>query len=363
MFLSVVIPVFNAAPFLRECLESLRAQTFADWEALCVNDGSTDASAEILRAFAAKDPRFAVFSRENAGYGAAVNFGLARARGEYVAILEPDDALASPGAYAALADAAARSRADVVKGDYNFYRGKTGRRERAFALRGCPTGTPLGAEERGALFALPLSVWSAFYRAGFLRERAIRFLETPGASFQDNAFSFKVFASAAGVLLVDVPVVDYRQDNAASSIKSPGKVFCVADEMHEAERWLGENPALRERFAYDFFLFKYKAYFANLLRIPRERRREFFALFRGEFVEARESGALPEALFRRLGKRLPLLLDAPEKFLRYARCRAAFDAFRRAKKNALSVRRSREGWRVAFCGLHFRVPAPKGGAK
>ena len=364
MFLSVVIPVFNAAPFLRECLDSLRAQTFADWEALCVNDGSTDASAEILRAFAAKDPRFAVFSRENAGYGAAVNFGLARARGEYVAILEPDDALASPDAYARLAPIVARfPGVDVVKGDYNFYWGESGRRERAFALRGCPTGTPLGAEERGALFALPLSVWSAFYRADFLRERAIRFLETPGASFQDNAFSFKVFASAARVLLVDVPVVDYRQDNAASSIKSPGKVFCVADEMHEAERWLGENPALRERFAYDFFLFKYKAYFANLLRIPRERRREFFALFRGEFVEARESGALPEALFRRLGKRLPLLLDAPEKFLRYARCRAAFDAFRRVKKNALSVRRSREGWRVAFCGLHFRVPAPKGGAK
>lgn len=363
MFLSVVIPVFNAAPFLRECLESLRAQNFADWEALCIDDGSTDASAEILREYAGRDPRFVVISKANSGYGATVNLGIARARGEYVAILEPDDALASPGAYAALADAAARSRADVVKGDYNFYRGKTGRRERAFALRGCPKGVPVNARECGELFALPLSVWSAFYRADFLRAAAIRFNETPGASYQDNAFSFKIFASAERVVLADFPVVDYRQDNAASSMKSREKVFCVADEMHELDRWFAERPALRERFAYDFWLFRYKAYFANLLRIPRERRREFFALFRGEFVEARERGALPEALFRRLGKRLPLLLDAPEKFLRYARCRAAFDAFRRAKKNALSVRRSREGWRVAFCGLHFRVPAPKGGAK
>ena len=357
MFLSVVIPVFNAAPFLRECLDSLRAQTFADWEALCVDDGSTDDSAAILREYAERDPRFVVISKANSGYGATVNLGLARARGDYVAILEPDDALASPDAYARLAELVARFPGiDVVKGDYNFYRGKSGRRERAFALRACPKGVPVNARGCGELFALPLSVWSAFYRADFLRAAAIRFNETPGASYQDNAFSFKVFAAAERVVLADFPVVDYRQDNAASSMKSREKVFCVADEMHELDRWFAERPALRERFAYDFWLFRYKAYFANLLRAPRERRGEFFALFRREFVEARERGGLPEALFPRLGKRLPLLLDAPEKFLRYATWRARFDAFRRAKKNTLSVRRSRDGWRVVLCGLSFVFP-------
>ena len=357
MFLSVVVPVFNAAPFLRECLDSLRAQTFADWEALCIDDGSTDASAEILREYAARDPRFVVISKANSGYGATVNLGIARARGDYVAILEPDDALASPDAYARLAAIVARfPGVDVVKGDYNFYRGKTRRRERAFALRACPKGVPVNARACGELFALPLSVWSAFYRAKFLCAAEIRFNETPGASYQDNAFSFKIFASAERVVLADFPVVDYRQDNAASSMKSREKVFCVADEMHELDRWLAERPALRERFAYDFLLFRYKAYFANLLRAPRERRAEFFALFRREFVEARERGELPEALFARLGKRLSLLLDAPEKFLRYAAWRARFDAFRRAKKNALSVRRSRDGWRVVLCGLSFVFP-------
>ena len=69
-----------------------------------------------------------------------------------------------------------------------------------------------------------------------------------------------------------------------------------------------------------------------------------------ETARAASGGELPEALFARLGKRLPLLLDAPEKFLRYATWRARFDAFRRATKNALSVRRSRDGWRVALCG-------------
>ena len=317
MFLSVVIPVFNAAPFLRECLDSLRAQTFADWEALCVNDGSTDASAEILREFAAKDPRFAVFSRENAGYGAAVNFGLARARGEYVAILEPDDALASPGAYAALADAAARSRADVVKGDYNFYRGKTGRRERAFALRACPKGVPVNARACGELLLVQPSVWSAFYRADFLKGERISFLETPGASFQDISFSFKVFASAERVVLADFPVVDYRQDNAASSMKSRKKVFCVADEMHELDRWFAGRPALRERFAYEKWMVHYNAYSANLPRLAFPLQREFLELFRREFSEARERGELPETFLRdaRIRRRLPLLLRKPQRYL------------------------------------------------
>lgn len=330
-FLSVIVPVFNASRFLRECLDSLLAQTFADWEALCIDDGSTDDSGEILRGYAARDARFVVVSKENSGYGATVNLGVGRSRGAYVTVLEPDDALASDEAYSALAAEASRSRADVVKGDYFFY-WSDGRRRLADALRACPKNVSLNARECGALFALPLSVWSAFYRAEFLRGNALRFNETPGASFQDNAFSFKAFASAESVVLLDVPVVNYRQDNASSSIKSPEKVFCIADEIHEIERWLSERPALRARFAYDFFLFKYKAYFANLNRIPRERRAEFFALFVGEFRSARERGELPASLFPRLGKRLSLLLDSPKTFLLYARLRAAFDNFRNFKK-------------------------------
>ncbi len=318
MFLSVVVPVFNAAPFLRECLDSLRAQTFADWEALCVDDGSTDDSAAILREYAGRDPRFVAISKANSGYGATVNLGLARARGDYVAILEPDDALASPDAYARLAELVARFPGiDVVKGDYNFYRGKSGRRERAFALRACPKGVPVNARGCGELFALPLSVWSAFYRADFLRAAAIRFNETPGASYQDNAFSFKVFAAAERVALADFPVVDYRQDNAASSMKSREKVFCVADEMHELDRWFAERPALRERFVCEKWLVRYNAYSANLPRLAFPLQREFLELFRREFFEARERDELPDSFLRdaRIRKRLPLLLDAPKRYL------------------------------------------------
>ena len=57
---SIIIPVYNVAPYLRECLDSVLAQTFADWEAICVDDGSTDGSGAILDEYAAKDARFRI---------------------------------------------------------------------------------------------------------------------------------------------------------------------------------------------------------------------------------------------------------------------------------------------------------------
>lgn len=75
-FFSIIIPVYNVAPYLRECLDSVLAQTFADWEAICVDDGSTDGSGAILDEYAAKDNRFRVIHQPNAGVSAARNSGM-----------------------------------------------------------------------------------------------------------------------------------------------------------------------------------------------------------------------------------------------------------------------------------------------
>ena len=91
-YFSIVIPVYNVAPYLRECLDSALAQTFSDWEAICVDDGSTDGSGEILDEYAAKDGRFKVIHQKNAGVSAARNFGIDAAVGEYVTFLDGDDA-------------------------------------------------------------------------------------------------------------------------------------------------------------------------------------------------------------------------------------------------------------------------------
>lgn len=96
--ISVIVPVYNTAPWLKRCLDSICSQSYRDLEILCVNDGSTDNSAEILAEYAAKDTRIKVFTQPNAGLSAARNTGLAHASGEWVTGVDSDDYL-YPGVY------------------------------------------------------------------------------------------------------------------------------------------------------------------------------------------------------------------------------------------------------------------------
>ena len=89
--ISVLVPIFNVEKYLREALDSLVQQTFQDFEVICINDGSTDHSLEIIQAYQQQDSRFCILDKTNSGYGDSMNQGLKLARGEYIAILEPDD--------------------------------------------------------------------------------------------------------------------------------------------------------------------------------------------------------------------------------------------------------------------------------
>lgn len=94
---SIIIPVYNVAPYLRECLDSVLKQTYASWEAICVDDGSVDGSGEILDEYAVRDSRFRIIHQANAGVGAARNVALDVAIGEWVWFVDADDAI-HPGA-------------------------------------------------------------------------------------------------------------------------------------------------------------------------------------------------------------------------------------------------------------------------
>jgi len=94
MKFSIIIPVYNIEEvWLRLCLESIRCQSFSVWEAICVDDGSTNGAGEILDEYAARDSRFIVVHQQNGGEGAARNAGLAIACGEWVAFCDGDDVL------------------------------------------------------------------------------------------------------------------------------------------------------------------------------------------------------------------------------------------------------------------------------
>lgn len=116
-FLSVIIPVYNAETYLARCLDSLLAQTFTDFEAILVNDGSTDGSAALCEGYAQKDGRFFCIHKENGGHTSARLAGLGPARGSYVAFVDSDDWIA-PAMYQTMCGAAKDTGADMVCCNY-----------------------------------------------------------------------------------------------------------------------------------------------------------------------------------------------------------------------------------------------------
>ena len=119
---SIIVPIYNVEAYLGQCLDSIRNQTFQDWECLMFSDGSKDDSISIMKSFAESDPRFKVIEKQNEGYGATCNRGIEMAQGEWVSIVEPDDFI-SPDMYERLLSSAASKQGtiDIIKGSYWLY--------------------------------------------------------------------------------------------------------------------------------------------------------------------------------------------------------------------------------------------------
>jgi glycosyltransferase involved in cell wall biosynthesis len=261
--LTVLVPIFNVERYLDECLASLTAQTFRDLEVICVNDGSTDGSRAIIQRYLEADPRCRVIDKANSGYGASMNRGLAEARGDYVTILESDDWL-DPDAYEVLMGLATAHAAEVVRANFFFYWSQPHPKDQVSDLI-----TPsmcdrvVNPQREHDIFFIKSAIWSAVYRRDFLVANDINFLETPGASYQDTGFNFKVWISATRAWFVHPAYLHYRQDNEQSSVNSPGKVMCVADEHAEIARYLAARPdrayldGVRLRVKFDNYLWNY----------------------------------------------------------------------------------------------------------
>ncbi|MBA1336764.1 MAG: hypothetical protein HPY66_3200 [Firmicutes bacterium] len=110
--ISIIIPVYNVAPYLRECLDSIQEQTFKDFEAILIDDGSTDGSGKICDWYASKYKRFKVIHKSNGGVSSARNMGLDIAQGEYIGFIDPDDFI-SHNFYEMLFDSIERNSADI----------------------------------------------------------------------------------------------------------------------------------------------------------------------------------------------------------------------------------------------------------
>lgn len=295
---SVIVPVYNVEAYLRAAMDSLIRQTLRDIEIVCINDGSTDGSLEILKEYTEKDDRIVLVDKENGGYGLAMNIGLDRATGEYVGILEPDDFVGLT-MYEDLYEAAKENDLDIVKAD--FWKFVTDEQKETetytyahLARNPEDYNTVFKPLNRKASFFYIMNTWSGIYRLSFLRDKKIRHQETPGAAFQDNGFWFQTFIYAERVMILDKPLYRVRRDNPNSSVYNPAKVYAANVEYDFIRGILKKNPKIWERTKDVYWRKRYHNYDATQKRIapaciPEYRRQAGkelkWALKRGEFSQ------------------------------------------------------------------------------
>lgn len=219
--ISIIMPSLNVAPYIRECVDSVRNQSIKDIEIICVDSGSTDGTLEILREYEAKDERIKVVLCEKKSYGAQVNLGISLAQGEYIGIVETDDFI-RPDMYEVLYEAIRDTDLDYVKADYEFvqvWQGKYVFKKQNYF----PTGSSwyhrvLNTEELLEMYdGKSVVLWTGIYRKDFLREKNIRFNESPGAAYQDVGFFLQVTGRAEKAMYLEDALYCYRLNRPGSS--------------------------------------------------------------------------------------------------------------------------------------------------
>lgn len=232
---SVLIPIYNEERYLRQALESLQAQIMQDLEFICINDGSTDTSLNIIREFIAQDGRFKLLDKRNSGYGASMNQGIAMAQGDYIAILEPDDYIDGQ-MYSTLYNLAEQlDHPDVVKSAY-WSINNTGDTEQRFHCgfwKRIKTKAPvITLKEAPLLTRFHPSIWSGLYKRSFLANEHITFKEVPGAGWVDNPFMIETLLKASSIAYTDEAYYCYRDAHPTSSTAN------IADMHMPVDRWL-----------------------------------------------------------------------------------------------------------------------------
>ena len=314
--LSVIIPIYNSESYLREAIDSVINQTLSEIEIICINDGSTDNSLEIINEYAAKDERLKVIDKPNEGYGKTINRGLDEAKGEFAAVFEPDDIL-DKTIYEKLYAIAEKENLDVVKCNFFNYWSQKNKKKKSGLVSRCAKKHPFCPKDNLKIFTAHASIWAGIYRKSFLDENNIRLLETAGASYQDMSFMFKVLATVDKMCLLDEALLYYRQDNPNSSVNNPKKMYCVCDEYEEIGKFLDNHPEKKELFTPQKLINQYRAYLWNLKRLSDDLKPEFLTRFSNEFQFYFYKGELNKEFFKSIKKKdLELLAENKDKFLK-----------------------------------------------
>lgn len=219
--ISIIAPVYNVEKYLPQCLDSLIGQTYQDLEIICVNDGSTDGSLEILEQYATKDNRIKVVSQEKQGLSGARNSGIVRAQGEWMMFVDSDDWLESNCCEKLMNDAGGN---DLVIFSYirefkisSALKYIFDEQPRVFSEKGMDwlyerLIAPNGEELRDPSKLDSLSTaWGKCYRSDIIKEHCLTYVSTKEIGTEDLLFNVEYFKYVHQALYIPTPMYHYRK--------------------------------------------------------------------------------------------------------------------------------------------------------
>ena len=233
MKVSVIIPVYKAEDYLRECVDSVLAQTMSDLEIILVNDGSPDRSGEIMTEYAARYPdKIRTITLENGGQGRARNFGIDIARGDFLSFIDSDDYI-EPETYALMLEAAEREQADIVICDME----KRYDDERREYVHAALQDDPLAAAGSSS---------NKIFRRSLVGD--IRF--PVGLWYEDFAFSAKLMMISRKTVFVEKPLYIYRCGQTSTMNNNNARKNLDIIAIMEEIRTFSEKGGYRDGFEF-----------------------------------------------------------------------------------------------------------------
>ena len=230
---SVIVPIYNVAGYLEQCLDSLINQSHRNIEIICIDDGSTDKSGEIIDAYAAKDKRVKAIHQPNAGVSAARNKGLETARGEYISFVDGDDWIDTNAYQTILAEIGA-NRPDMV-----LFRHAEVFNDCAARPKSNKAKEKIGKEFDFKLMLGKYAgvVWDKLFRRDFINQHNIRFMSDVSLG-EDGLFNVACYAAAPSpsIYQVDGCFYFYRQFRKGSTMDT-----AYGLEVCEKQRLACEN--------------------------------------------------------------------------------------------------------------------------
>lgn len=200
---SIIIPVYNVQEYLDKCLDSVCKQSLKDIEIILVNDGSSDKSLQIAEEFARKDSRIVLHTQQNQGQGIARNWGIEKAKGEFIGFIDSDD-FVDTDMYKILYDKAVETGADIVQSS-----------PKKVATKAYYEKIVAGGVNAVRLFSEDLlhpTFWSKIYRRGLFIDNNIRFpLEPVRMKHQDFAIAVQPMFYAQKIVLLNKQLYYYRE--------------------------------------------------------------------------------------------------------------------------------------------------------